>query len=277
MTSGLFKMEGSGNDFLVGIGSWADRLADDPCLVRGLCDRRLGIGADGTLSVTAQTATSASLVYNNADGSVGEFCGNGTRCAARAAVELLGCQPELEITTGWAVIPARVRHEEVSLVLPPIEDIPRPTGIENPAVVGEVQRLVVGVPHLVARTSGLADLDFEALAAPLRSHPEAGPEGANVDFYEIGEGGVVEIRTWERGVEDETLSCGSGMVAVGLVVMAQRDTSRVEMRPASRDHITVEGLGKAPMCPTRLTGPTRIVAEIHPMDEFSATRRSSSR
>lgn len=277
MTSRLFKMEGSGNDFLLGIGSWAERLARDPGLVRRLCDRRRGIGADGILSVTAQNATSASLIYINADGSEGQFCGNGTRCAARAAVDLLGCGRELEIVTGWAVVPAEVRKEEVSLVLPAIEDAPHPTGIEIPEVAGDVHRLVVGVPHLVARTTGLSDLDFEAVAAPLRSHPSAGPEGANVDFYEIDGDEAVKIRTWERGVEGETLSCGSGMVAVGLVVLAERDASRVVMRPASGDHLTVEALGKAPMCPTRLTGPARIVAEIHPSDDFLATRRSSTR
>lgn len=261
-------MEGSGNDFLVGTGDWAERLAGDPGLVRRLCDRRRGIGADGILSLATQTATSVSLVYVNADGSEGQFCGNGTRCAARAAVDLLGCRPDLEIITGWAVIPAEVREEEVSLVLPPIEDTPRSTGIEIPELVGGVHRLVVGVPHLVAKTTGLADLDFEAVAAPLRSHPSAGPEGANVDLYEIVGDETVEIRTWERGVEGETLSCGSGMVAVGLVVLAGRDASKVVMRPASGDRLTVEALGKAPMCPTRLTGPTRIVAEIEIADEF---------
>lgn len=106
MRSGLFKVEGAGNDFLLGIGDWSDRLTDDRALVRRLCDRRRGVGADGTLSVTTQTAESVSLVYVNADGSEGQFCGNGTRCVARAAVELLGCNPKLEIVTGWAVIPA---------------------------------------------------------------------------------------------------------------------------------------------------------------------------
>ena len=162
-----------------------------------------------------------SLVYVNADGSEGQFCGNGTRCAARAAVDLLGCRPELEIITGWAVIPAEVREEEVSLVLPPIEDTPRSTGIEIPEAVGGVHRLVVGVPHLVARTTGLADLDFEAVAcsAPQPSLQPA-PEGANVNLYEIVGDETVEIRTWERGVEGETLSCGSDWWRLALVVLA---------------------------------------------------------
>lgn len=268
MRSGLFKVEGAGNDFLLGIGDWAERLAGDRALVRRLCDRRRGVGADGTLSVTARTAQSVSLVYVNADGSEGSFCGNGTRCAARAAVELLGCNPKLEIVTGWAVIPAEVRETEVSLVLPPIADAPQRTGIEGPAA-GEFQRLVVGVPHLVARVTGLADLDLDVVAAPYRSHPAAGPDGANVSFYEI-DGEDVAVRTWERGVEAETLSCGSGSVAVALVVMGERGAKRVVVRPASGDRLTVEAFGEPPLCATRLTGPARIVAEIQPSDEFLA-------
>lgn len=269
MRSGLYKVEGAGNDFLLGIGDWADRLADDRALVRRLCDRRRGVGADGTLSVATQKAESVSLVYVNADGSEGLFCGNGTRCAARAAVDLLGCDPQLKIVTGWAVIPAEVRGTEVSLVLPPIEDAPRSTGIESPVAVGEIQRLVVGVPHLVARVTGLAELDLEVVAAPLRSHRAAGPEGANVNLYQIDDEGVA-IRTWERGVEAETLSCGSGSVAVALVVMAERGVAQATMRPASGDRLTVEALGEPPLCATRLTGPARVVAEIHPTDEFLA-------
>jgi diaminopimelate epimerase len=269
MRSGLYKVEGAGNDFLLGIGDWSDRLTDDRALVRRLCDRRRGVGADGTLSVTTQTAESVSLVYVNADGSEGQFCGNGTRCVARAAVELLGCNPKLEIVTGWAVIPAEVRGTEVSLVLPPIEDAPRSTGIRSPVAVGEIQRLVVGVPHLVARVNGLAELDLEVVAAPLRSHFAAGPEGANVNLYQIEDDGVA-IRTWERGVEAETLSCGSGSVAVALVVMAERGNSQIVVKPASGDRLSVEALASAPMCATRLTGPARIVAEIRLSDEFLA-------
>lgn len=268
--SGLFKVEGAGNDFLLGIGGWADRLAGDRAVVRRLCDRRRGVGADGTLSVTTRTADSVFLVYVNADGSEGDFCGNGTRCAARAAVDLLGCNPKLEIVTGWAVIPAAVRGAEVSLVLPPIKAAPQKAGIGSPVAVGEVFRLVVGVPHLVARVAGLAELDLEVIAAPLRSHPVLGAEGANVNFYEIDDEGHVTTRTWERGVEAETLSCGSGSVAVALVVMGERGSTRVELRPASGDVLTVEALGEPPLCATRLSGPARIVAEIHPTDDFLA-------
>jgi diaminopimelate epimerase len=211
-----------------------------------------------------------SLVYVNADGSEGLFCGNGTRCAARAAVELLGCGPTLDISTGWAVIPAEVRGAEVSLGLPPVETAPQRTGIESPVAEGEVLRLMVGVPHLVVRVTGLAGTNLEVVAAALRSHRAVGPESANVNLYEIDDEGLVAIRTWERGVEAETLSCGSGSVAVALVVMAERGATKATLRPASGDLLTVEALGEPPLCATRLTGPARIVAEIRPTADFLA-------
>ncbi len=211
-----------------------------------------------------------SLVYVNADGSERRFCANGTRCAARAAVDLLGCKPELDITTGWAVIPAEVRGDEVSLTLPQPAGPPRFPEIETAVTVGAITRLEIGVPHLVVRVSGVAGLDLVSLGPPLRAHPAVGPEGANVNFFETDDDGRIVARTWERGVEAETLSCGSGMVAVALIVMAERGTTRVELRPASGDTLTVEALGTPPVCATRLSGPARFVAKIDLADDFLA-------
>jgi diaminopimelate epimerase len=126
----------------------------------------------------------------------------------------------------------------------------------------------VGVPHLVVAATGLGGIDLQTVAPPLRSHPALGPEGANVDFYEVTDDGAVTLRTWERGVEGETLSCGSGMVAVALVVMADRGSDRVELAPRSGDRLVVEALGEPPACATRVTGPTRIVAAIEPSEEI---------
>ncbi len=268
VTSAVFKMEGSGNDFVVGVGGWADRLAGDPELVRRVCDRRRGIGADGTLSLRAVSPTSVSMVYCNADGGASDFCANGTRCAARAAVEFLGCGRQLDVVTGWAVIPAEVRGDEVSLTLPQPEGPPLFPEIETAVAAGAITQLEIGVPHLVIRVSGLAGLDLASLGPPLRAHPAVGPEGANVNFFETDDDGRIVARTWERGVEAETLSCGSGAVAMALVVMAERGTTRVELRPASGDTLVVEALGDPPVCATRLIGPARFVGEIHLADEF---------
>jgi diaminopimelate epimerase len=269
--SGLYKVEGSGNDFLLGIGYWAERLAAEPDLARRLCDRRRGIGADGTLALSADSDRHARVGYRNADGGAAGFCANGTRCAARAAVELLGCRTTLAVTTGWGDIPAVVKGSDVSLELPPPVTPPARPAIATHPPVTDILHLELGVPHLVAAASGaLFDLDLGVLAPPLRAHPALGPEGANVNFFQPADDGSVAVRSWERGVEGETLSCGSGLVAVALVVMAERRTREVTVRPASGDLLRVEAIGDPPSGATRLTGPARFIAEVHPSDEVLA-------
>jgi diaminopimelate epimerase len=266
--SGLYKVEGAGNDFVLGVGAWAKRLDGEPEFVRKLCDRRRGIGADGTLALELIHNDRVRLGYRNADGSVGEFCANGTRCAARAAVELLSCEAKLVVDTGWAAIPAVVDGSRVSLDLPPPQSGPQRPQAAEPESIRDGLLLKLGVPHLVIESAGLADLDLAAVAPPLRRHAALGPEGANVDFFEVETDGTLRVRTWERGVEAETLSCGSGMVAVALVVMAESEKNRVELLPLSGDRIVVEALGEPPACATRLTGPTRFVAAIDPSEEL---------
>ena len=273
MISKLYKLEGAGNDFLLGVGAWCNRLDNEPDLVRRLCDRRRGVGADGTLAIERENTERVRLAYRNADGSEGAFCANGTRCAARAAVEILGCSLKLVLETGWIEIVAEVEGSQVSLEIPKPEKVP--TRPEIPALEGAApwSFLEIGVPHLAVEARGVTDMDLTAVAPRFRHHPALGVEGANVDFYEIVDDDVVMLRTWERGVEGETLSCGSGMVAVALLVMADRGTDRVELLPRSGDRLVVEALGKPPQCATRLTGPTRWVAVIEPSEDILANIR----
>jgi len=268
--TGLYKVEGAGNDFLLGIGEWTPRLADDADIVRRLCDRRRGLGADGVIALSAIDEDTVRLKYRNADGSAGAFCANATRCAARAAVVLLGIARRLVVETDWERIPAAVDGREVALDLPAPRAAPVRPEIVAPEGFSDLTLYDVGVPHLVAAVTAVADLDLAALGPPLRAHPVLGPEGANVNFYEVAKGGVVRIRTWERGVEGETLACGSGSVAVSLQVMASSGLRKVTIKPASGDRLTVEALGEPPACRTRLTGPARMVAQIELSDEFLA-------
>jgi diaminopimelate epimerase len=265
--SELLKLEGAGNDFVLGVGAWAGRLASEPDLVRRLCDRRRGIGADGTLALERLGADRVRLVYRNADGGEALFCANGTRCAARAAVEFLACDSALVIETGWAAIPAVVDGSRVSLDLPAPGAKPQYPEIGAPEAAAALCLIEVGVPHLVGAAAGLDELDLAAVAPPLRHHEALGPEGANVNLYEV-DGGAVRVRSFERGIEGETLSCGSGLVAVGLVMMAERGTRAVELVPLSGDRLTVEALGEPPVCATRFTGPARFIATLHPSEEF---------
>lgn len=268
MTSELYKLEGAGNDFVLGFGRWADALAGQPDLVRRLCDRRRGIGADGTLALEVLAEDRVRVVYRNADGGRADFCANGTRCAARAAVEFLGCAPQLIVETDWAAIPAAVIGVEVSLDLPPPSQASETREIVAGEGLSDLRLLTVGVPHVVAAADRLAEIDLGLVSPPIRHHPTLGSDGANVNLYQVCAGGSVSVRSYERGIEGETLSCGSGLVAVALVVMADRGTDRVELVPLSGDRLVVEALGQPPVCATRFTGPARVIAAIEPSAEL---------
>ncbi len=270
MSSELWKVEGAGNDFLLGTASWAERLEAEPELAVRLCDRRRGVGADGVLALGSFADGVVRLVYRNADGSLAPFCANATRCGARAAVELLHAPHRLVVETGWCAVPAEVHGMEVTLELPSPGGLPRRVAIETPVSVGDPWLTVIGVPHLIVRVDGLAGLDLRSIAPALRRHPLLGEAGANVDFFELAESGEVAIRTWERGVEGETLACGSGAVAVGLFLMAERGVRRLVFAPRSGDRLTVEALGEPPDCRARLAGPARLVARIDPTEELLA-------
>ena len=261
VVDGLWLMEGAGNDFLVGVGSWSARLASDPNLVVRLCRRHRGIGADGVLALEVERDARVRLIYRNADGSRAQFCANGTRCAAMAAAHLLDVPAEMVIATDWAEIPARVDGEKVSLCVPtpgPAEQmILEACGRDWTGIL-----IKVGVSHLVIGVDAEADRLFTAAAPELRRHPILGPEGANVSFITRNSDGTIGIRTYERGVEGETLCCGSAVIAAGVIEMANRDCDRVAVRAASGDLLSVEEHKPG----FDLTGPARLIAEIRPME-----------
>jgi diaminopimelate epimerase len=272
VTDLLLKVEGAGNDFLLGVGEWAGRLADDEALVVRLCRRRLGLGADGTLAVFPRGDNAVRVVYRNADGSRAAFCANGTRCAARAGAELLGLGPELDVITDWATLPAVVEGDRVTLELPPPPASSQELNLEASGRTWRCWLLEVGVPHLVVQVeAGLGDLDLERLAPPLRAHPQLGPGGANVNFVTDCGADQIAVRTWERGVEGETLSCGSGVVAAGLVWMARRRAPRLTAATRSGEDLVVEAVGEPPECASRLKGRARFLARLELRDEFLAS------
>ncbi len=267
--SRLVKVEGAGNDFILGTGRWARRLRDDPALTVRLCHRRRGIGADGTLALSRGPGARVELGYRNADGTEAAFCANGTRCAARAAVELMGLPARLTVHTGWGPVPAEVRGDTVLLELPEPGEAPRSLRLEAAGGSWSGWLLTVGVPHLVLPVEGLGELDVERLGSILRRHPALGPGGANVHFVELAAGGVLAIRSFERGVEAETWACGSGAVAAALGWLAEKGGSSLVCRVRSGDTLRVEALGRPPRCPSRLGGPARLVAEVEPLPDLT--------
>jgi diaminopimelate epimerase len=220
------KMAGGGNDFLL-FEADGRRLSDEDCRrLALLCRRGLSVGADGALFLSGGQDGRVHLDYYNADGGLASFCANGTRCAARYAVtRRLATDPELVLETGWGEIGARVEGESVTLALrdvlvpgdPILLDPRSPDRYPTAGLPAHGTPIHVGVPHLVIFVrEDLETLPIERLGPPLRRHPLL-PDGANVNFVRVAGPGRLEVRTWERGVEAETLSCGSGVVASALV------------------------------------------------------------
>jgi diaminopimelate epimerase len=221
------KVAGGGNDFLLFEADGRALSEEDRGRIARLCRRGLSVGADGALFLSGGELGRIHLDYYNADGGLASFCANGTRCAARYAVtRRLVVDQELVLETGWGNIGARVSGESVTLalqdVLAPDAPILLDPASGNPdrhptsGLPSKGMPIHVGVPHLVVFVQDLATLPIERLGPPLRRHPLL-PEGANVNFVRVAGPQRLEVRTWERGVEAETLSCGSGVVAAALV------------------------------------------------------------
>ncbi len=238
------KMSGAGNDFLV-FGEEVSVGPAESAAIRRLCRRGTGVGADGVLFVTRLGAGRVRADYFNADASVGRFCGNGTRCAARFAVLKGLAEESLVVRTGWGDVGARVADGRVTLDLP--EPVAVGRAVSSLDASGTLEReafaLAVGVPHVVAFVApgvDLAGLDLARLGPALRHHPEM-KDGANASFLQVLGPDRLRVRTWERGVEAETLACGAGSVASAVTACARGLVSPpVRLETRSGETLTVD-------------------------------------
>ncbi len=219
------KMTGAGNDFVL-LDNRAGDLSLTSAQISRLCDRHHGVGADGVLLLERSTnGADFRMRYYNADGGEAEMCGNGARCFARFADRTAGPREQLSFETPAGVIGAQLAGELVTLQMSEPQDLR--LGLEVP-VGGEKFRAAYvdsGVPHVVVRVAQLEDVDVRSLGASLRHHPMFAPRGANANFLEQRGPHSIAIRTYERGVEDETLACGTGVVASALSFAATENVN----------------------------------------------------
>lgn len=213
------KMSGSGNDFvMVDARRKPPGELADPKVIGRLCARATGIGADGIVFLEKSDRADVKLTYLNSDGSLADLCGNATLCTTRLAVRLGAAKPEtLTIETGAGIIRARILDSgRAEIDLAEVKEVsPDATGIPP---VGDEKRVGFvrpGIPHLVILVPDVGQVDVVGRGRPLRFH-ESLRDGANVNFV-AGSGDDWTIRTYERGVEGETLACGTG--AVGSAIM----------------------------------------------------------
>lgn len=224
------KMTGSGNDFLI-IDN-RDLKVPKECardLARLACRRKLSAGADGLILIENDPQTDFAWRFFNADGSEAEMCGNGARCAARfALLKGITDHERMSFRTLAGIVEAQVAGETARVAMP------RPHGLETdiPIDLGGGHRLSLdfintGVPHAVNFTGSpaqLKEMDVDSRGRAIRRHERFQPAGANADFVFVSGPHHIQIRTFERGVEGETLACGTGCIAAALVAAARNYT-----------------------------------------------------
>lgn len=251
------KMSGAGNDFVVLRFQEAAKLGDGLLpWIRRVCRRGLSIGADGVLILDPSSEGRVRVTFHNPDGSMA-FCGNGSRCAARYAF-LAGWTPARStLLTSAGEVSAEVRGDEVRLLLK------APAVGERVTFDGGLSgtKVDAGCPHVVVWIPDVDHASIAELGPPIRHDPRFAPAGTNVDLVTWCPDGSLAVRTWERGVEGETLSCGTGALAAAAVARAL--DGRAVVRVVPRSGVPLEVRFDGPDGPSRviLAGDARVVFE----------------
>jgi diaminopimelate epimerase len=250
-------MHGAANDFVVIDHREPFLPAEAGALFARLCDRRRGIGADGVLLLERADGFDFAMRYHNADGGAADFCGNGARCLARFALARgLGSGGAVSFAT--AAGPKRARALADGRIALEFGAVPEGEAVRLDVAGGPVDGwfVVTGVPHLVVPVARVEDVPLASAAPPLRAHARFGAAGANVDWVAPRPDGRFAMRTFERGVEAETLACGSGAIASALwAVSAGGAGSPVTIRTAGGDDLVVAFAGPPGARTAELTGP----------------------
>lgn len=218
----FYKMSGSGNDFIL-IDDRSNRLPVDDfkTFAKKVCERKVSVGADGMIIIKTSQRADFRWLFFNADGSEAEMCGNGGRCAARFAV-LKGIAGErLSFETTAGIIDAEVKGDIVKLRLTDPQSLMIDEGLSINGKNCPVNSVNTGVPHAVVFADDLPSFDVIGMGRAIRYHEAYQPAGTNADFIQVIDRHALRLRTYERGVEDETLACGTGAVASALIASAK--------------------------------------------------------
>ncbi|MCO5219734.1 MAG: diaminopimelate epimerase [Thermomicrobiales bacterium] len=264
MSIEFLKMHGSGNDFVVINASTSETLPDDmAAFTRIVCRKGTGLGADGVILIGESDAADFSWRYINADGSDGEMCGNGAMVGARYAVHRNLAPTICSFETSVGIVEAEVDGERVTLRMVDAEWLG--SGLVFDVLPGiDFDHLNLGVPHVVGVVDDAdAVSDLDAVGRAIRHDPQLQPRGANVNLIHLVDEHTIRMRTYERGVEAETLACGTG--AICSAIAAERRelvTQPVSVIVSSGMTLTVtwQQVGER-FTEIGLTGTARIVAE----------------
>lgn len=214
------KMVASGNDFIViDNGFKVTKLQGHKNLAKKLCDRKYGVGADGVLLLERSKKADVRMRIINADGSEAEMCGNGARCAVLYAHDRLPVKNKnrIQLETLAGIIGSEVDKYlvKVKLTDPHHIKLDIPLSVNGRSL--KVNFINTGVPHVVVFAQGLNSIGVVDMGRTIRHHAHFAPKGTNVNFIEVIGKKTISVRTYERGVEDETLACGTGSTAAALI------------------------------------------------------------
>jgi diaminopimelate epimerase len=257
------KMNGAGNDFVM-IDNRSGEVRLQPQQVVRICDRHRGVGADGILLLEkGSNGADFRMRYYNRDGGEAEMCGNGARCFARFANKVANAPAKVSFQTPAGLIRGELHGEEVTLQMSEPKDLRLDLDLVANGAKEHVHFINSGVPHVVVPVAKVEDVDVRKRGAALRYHKEFSPAGANANFIEKAGPKRILVRTYERGVEDETLACGTGVVASALIFGATEKTDgpiTVIVRSGSELSVNFKRAGEK-FTNVTLTGPAEFAFE----------------
>jgi diaminopimelate epimerase len=235
------KMSGTGNDFIL-IDHRKSRLTREvmPEFARLICRRRFSVGADGLILIEDSDQADFKWLFFNGDGSEAEMCGNGARCAARFAY-MQGIAPaHMRFETLAGIIEAKVSDINVSVLMTEPRDFRMDRQVDIDGQSLKLHSVDTGVPHAVLFVEDFEQVDICGMGRAVRFHPDFMPAGTNVNFVQPLEDGSLKVRTYERGVENETMACGTGAVAAALTgAVSGMTRSPVDIVTSGNDRLTI--------------------------------------
>jgi diaminopimelate epimerase len=237
----FYKMSGSGNDFII-IDNRHQIVPDTELaqFITAVCRRKMSVGADGLILIEDSDQADFKWRFFNADGSRAEMCGNGARCAARFAVINKIAQTPLSFETDAGVVRAEVSDGRVKVKMPDPADLQLDYTVELTGGPRTVSSVNTGVPHVILIEDQIDLIEIVELGREIRNHPHFAPAGTNVNFISRRTQDSIAIRTYERGVEDETLACGTGSIASALISACKLEmVSPIHVQTRSGEYLTI--------------------------------------
>jgi len=223
MVLNFFKISATGNDFILIDNRDGKLTGNEHDFFHQICQRRQSVGADGILLIEKSDQYHFSLRYYNSDGHIGEMCGNGARAAAYYAYANNIAPSEVNFDVLGVGYQASIKDDWVKLTMPPPVEIKQFPGVVEEDDFEEGGYLNVGVPHYVLFVPDVEDVDVETIGRKYRHHQAFQPWGTNTNFVQIIDQKNVNMRTYERGVEEETLACGTGTISAAILAKLQKD------------------------------------------------------